>query len=249
MNRKQLARARFLRTSAEGGGGGGTGGTGGTGSGDQQGGGTGGQGTGTATVEMVKDAQGVELYPANTALAEMKPEHRENYWRNQSKVQQKKYEDEKRVREEAERKLQGGTQGDAGSGTVRDQQQSQPDQQQAVSAAREEGRREGQRQAVLVSLSTSLQMRGKNAEDITELLGVVDPAKFLDDSGTLDGTKVANYLARVAPASGGGTGGNPGQGQQQQAPTNRRAQAMAEAERRGYGKQAENRGALGGLRK
>lgn len=196
--------------------------------------------------KMVTDEDGTALYPANTAVAEMTAEQRANYWRAESKKQQ-------RLREEAERKAQGSQNGD-GSGTVRDQQQSSSDSEAAVRAAEAKGRREAAKDAVLVTITTTLQSRGKKTDEITELLDVVNPDKFLDDNGKIDGTKVANYVARVAPASGSqnddSSGGNPGQGNhQQQGGMSARDRAKAEAERRGLTAGNVNRGALGGLRK
>jgi hypothetical protein len=192
--------------------------------------------------EMAKDDQGNDLgYPVNTAVVEMTDKQQAAYWRTESKKQQ-------RLREAAERQKSGE------SGTVRDQQQTQsakPDDK-AVQAQIDEARREGQRDAVVVSLTTSLQMREKTPEEITELLDVVNPDKFLNENGKVDSTKVANYIARVAPvkSGGGGGGGAPGQGRfEQQTKTDPREIAREEAKRRGLVDSAPNRGALGGLRK
>jgi hypothetical protein len=194
--------------------------------------------------EMVTDEHGTALYPKNTAVAEMTPVQQANYWRAESKKQQK-------LREDAERKAQG-SQNSGGSGTVPDQQQSQTgDSEAAVQAAREAGRREAAKDAVLVTISATLQSRGKKPDEITELLDVVNPDKFLDEHGKIDGTKVANYVSRVAPASGSnGGGGNPGQGNhERQSGLSARDRAKSEAERRGLTAGDANRGALGGLRK
>jgi hypothetical protein len=236
VNRRTLARARFARTSAEGGGGGTENQQTGTGENQQQ------QNTGP---EMAKDDAGNELYPLNTATKDMKPEHLANYWRAESKKQQ-------HLREEAERKLQG--QNNGSSGTVPNQQQTQGAQSDdaAVQARIDEARREGQRDAVVVSLTASLQMRGKTTDEITEILDVIDPGKFLDTNGKVDTTKVANHLARVAPApSSNGGGGAPGQGRQGEhnQRTDPREIAREEAKRRGHLDPGANRGALGGLRK
>jgi hypothetical protein len=241
MSRSTLPRYRFQRTSAEGGGGGTGQQTAGTG---QQTAGTGQQTAGTGP-EMVKDDDGSDAYPANTAIKDMSPEHRAEYWRIQSKTQQRK-------REEAERKLQQqsgqqGAQNGNGSGTVTDQQKQSTSTD--ADRAREEGRREGQRDAVLVSMSTSLQLRGLKTDEITELLEVVNPDKFLDD-GKVDSTKVANYLARVAPVQGNQQRGLPGQGNREQQTVSRKQQAKEAAQSLGLTQGADpNRGALGGLRK
>jgi hypothetical protein len=233
VNPRTLARSRFARTSAEGGGGG-------TGGENQQ---TGDQQQQTVP-EMAKDDNGNELYPLNTATKDMKPEHLANYWRAESKKQQ-------HLREEAERKLQG--QNGGSSGTVRDQQQTQGAQSDdaAVQARIDAARAEGQRDAVVVSLTASLQMRGKSTDEITEILDVIDPGKFLDANGKVDTTKVANHLARVAPATSSTGGGAPGQGRQGEhnQRTDPRQIAREEAKRRGYIDPGANRGALGGLRK
>lgn len=196
---------------------------------------------------MAKDDDGNELYPLNTAVKDMKPEHQAGYWRTEAKKQQ-------RLREAAERGTQSGGQNGQQSGTVTGQQQTQGAQsdEAAVQARIAEARREGQRDAVVVAMTSSLQMRGKKTDEITEILDVVNPDKFLDDGGKVDTTKVANFLARVAPASnGGGSGGAPGQGRQGEGNqrTDPREIAREEAKRRGYIDPNANRGALGGLRK
>jgi hypothetical protein len=192
---------------------------------------------------MAKDDDGKDLYPLNTAIADMTPDQRANYWRSTSKNIQKN-----KDAEIAELKRQLA----AVSGTVTGQQtQSAQQDDQAVQAQIAEARREGQRDAVVISLTTSLQMRERTREEIDELLGVVDPNKFLDDSGKVDSTKVANYISRVAPVgTSGGSNGAPGQGRfENREKADPRAQARAEAERRGHINPANNRGALGGLRK
>lgn len=238
MARSTLARARFARTSAEGGGGGQQTDQ------QQQGGDQQQNGQQQSGPEMVKDDQGNDLYPKNTAVAEMQPEHRANYWRTESKKQQK-------AREDAERKLN--AQNGNGSGTVSNQQtQSAQSDDQAVQAQIAEARREGQRDAVVIAMTTSLQMRGRNSDEISELLDVVNPDKFLDDSGKVDSTKVANYISRVAPVgtAGGGGNGAPGQGRFENNTTvDPREVAREEAKRRGIIDPSANRGALGGLRK
>ena len=194
--------------------------------------------------EMFKDEDGRDLYPLNTAVKDMTPEQQAGYWRTESKKQQ-------RLREDAERRA---GQNNGGSGTVRDQQQTQGAQldDAAVQAKVDAARREGQRDAVVVSLTASLQMRGKTADEITEILDVIDPVKFLDANGKVDTTKVANHLARVAPAgTNNGGGGAPGQGRQGDSNqrTDPREIAREEAKRRGHLDPGANRGALGGLRK
>jgi hypothetical protein len=190
---------------------------------------------------MAKDEQGNDLgYPLNTAVAEMTDKQQASYWRNESKKQQK-------ARENAER------QNGNGSGTVPDQQKqnAQPDDK-AVQARIDEARREGQRDAVVIALTTSLQMRERTKDEIDELLGVVDPNKFLGDDGKVDSTKVANYISRVAPVgtAGGGGNGAPGQGRfEHREKADPREVAREEAKRRGHLEPAANRGALGGLRK
>jgi hypothetical protein len=241
MYRNTLARQRFLRTSAEGGGGGSVSGAGAASAEGQQ---------TTATnntnqqqsdpPQDVRDEFGRSLgFPEKTRVEDMKPEQQAAYWRTESKKQQK-------AREEAERKL---SQNNNGSGTVRDQQQTGSDE--AVTAAREAGRREAAKDAARATLEAALALRGKSEEESSELLGVIDPAAFLTSDGKTDAAKVTRYVDRVAPAgnSGGGTGGAPGQGRFTQAPADPRAIARAEAEKRGYMNPAANRGALGGLRK
>jgi hypothetical protein len=228
-------RSRFLRTSAEGGGGGTDD------KGQQQTTDDKGQQQTNDPPQDARDEFGRSLgFPEKTRVEDMKPEQQAAYWRTESKKQQK-------AREDAERKL---SQNNNGSGTVRDQQQ-QTGSDAAVTAARDEGRREAAKDAARATLEAALALRGKSEEESSELLGVIDPAAFLTSEGKTDAAKVTRYVDKVAPAgnSGGGTGGTPGQGRFTQAPADPRAIARAEAEKRGYANPDKNRGALGGLRK
>lgn len=214
---------------------------------DQQ---TGQQQSGTQAPEEARDEHGAGLgFPKDTRVEDMNADQKANYWRNQSKVQQKKA-------EEAERRLQAsqqnaGQNNGSGSGTVRDQQQDSGNgntgQTDAVAI-----RSEAAQDAALATIRSSLALRGKKAEDIDELVDLLSPAKFVTADHKVDTAKVVAFIEKNAPASsnGGGTGTDFGAGRRETATPDRKAAARAEADKRFAGqKDAPNRGSLGGLRR
>lgn len=255
MSRSALARHRFaqsyLRTSAEGGGGGGgsSEGQGGGGSTDDKGQG-GGSGGGSTAPEEARDEHGAGLgFPKDTRTEDMTDQQKANYWRNQSKVQQKLREQRERELEEERQKSKGqsGQQGQ-GSGTVPDQQQGSGNTQADSAAIRSEAAQD----AALATIRTSLALRGKSADDIDSLVDVLSMAKFVTADHKVDTAKVVAFVDKNAPASGsnGGGGSDFGAGRREGQRSDRKSAAREEAERRFAGKENQpNRGSLGGLRR
>jgi hypothetical protein len=152
-----------------------------------------------------------------------------NYWRNQSKTQQKLREQRERELEDERKKNK------PGSGTVPDQQQGSGTAQVDEAAVRSEAAQD----AALATIRSSLALRGKKSEDIDELVDLLSPAKFVTADHKVDTAKVVAFIEKNAPvgttSGGGGGGGTPGQGHYGQQPSSKKALGEAEAARRGYG--------------
>lgn len=188
------------------------------------------------------DEAGNDLgFPEKTSVDAMTDAQKAAYWRNESKKQQA------RVPKNLDQLLRDSQE----LATLREKQMT-PDEQ-AVQAARTEGLTQGRREAaedsVMVALRTSFQMRGKTEAEVSDLLDVVSPSKFLTDDGKVDASKVTGYVNRLAPAAGS-PGGSPGQGRREQAPDDKKAAGKAESDRRfGNLKNDAQRGTFGGLRR
>lgn len=174
------------------------------------------------------DEHGVGLgFPKDTKVEDMKDAEKANYWRNQSKKMQKQIpsnltelQQQAQQWQEYQQKQQ-----------TPAEQQLQQVRDQTAAQVREETNKE----AVVALLRTSLHTAGKNTEEIDDLIGYVDPSKFLDAEKKLDAAKVSSYLAKIVPTgSAGGSGGLPGQGRYQQTAAEKAAAGKAEAERRGF---------------
>ena len=229
MNRRTLARSRFARTSAEGGGGG----TGGGGENQQQQSGGENQQQQSAPVEAT-DEHGVGLgFPKETKVEDMTDAQRANYWRNQSRVQQKKLPSNLA-------QIQADAQAWADHQKSLQQQNNQQNQQQGGNEQTREQieaqiRKEAAEDSALALLRTSLHTRGKNLEEIDELVQFVNTSKFVTSENKVDTAAVITYLDKIAPTgTGGGGGGLPGQGRHEQNAADRAAAGKNEAERRGF---------------
>lgn len=191
MHRRTL-NARFLRTGPNGepnpgtpaGGGGaatgapGAGGPGGTGANDQG--------------QQPQDPG----FPAETPLTEMTVEQREAYWKHHAR----RHENALRGlgdTTELQRKAKLYDDAEAAKLTPSDQ---------AVNAAREEGRQaalaEANQQTVTAILQANLAARGQAEDDIADIVVAVNPAAFITD-GKVDTAKVTAYANRIAGAPAG----------------------------------------------
>jgi hypothetical protein len=209
MSRSTLARHRFTRTSAEGGGGGSTGENSG--------------GTANAQKTEATDDDGRKLgFPADTPTVDMTSDERANYWRNQAKVQQKKVPANLAELQDKAKKWD-------------DYQKSQktPEQQAAQQQSQADAdkiKRDAAANAAEVSLRAILQSNGKKTDEIDDLLGIVDFTRFLTDDAKVDPAKVSAFVSRNTGAGGG----NPdiGQGNHGSQPVVRGDAGKAAAEAR-----------------
>lgn len=230
MNRRTLARSRFARTSAEGGGGG----TGGAGENQQQQSGGENQQQQSAPVEAT-DEHGVSLgFPKETKVEDMNSDQKAAYWRFEAKKQQKKLPANlEQIQADAQKWA------DHQKSLQQQNNQQQNQQQNGNEPTREQIeaniRREAAEDSALALLRTSLHTRGKNLEEIDELVQFVNTSKFVTSENKVDTGAVITYLDKIAPTgTGGGGGGLPGQGRHEQTAADRAAAGKAEAERRGY---------------
>lgn len=193
--------------------------------------------------EEARDEHGAGLgFPKDTRTEDMTDAQKVNYWRNQSKVQQ-------RQREQAERDLQAekqrntqqnqnGNNGD-GSGTVREQQAD--DSAIRASAAQD---------AAMATIRTTLALRGMKADDIDDTVDLLSPAKFVTADHKVDSAKVTAFVEKTAGRGTGGGSSDFGAGRREEQGRNKAEAGRQFAEKRfGNARQGENRGALGGLRK
>lgn len=220
MSRSTLARHRFTRTSAEGGGGGQQqqGGENQQQNNqqqqNQQGGADSGAGSGKPNAKDPETGEDLG-FPADTPTKDMTPEQVGAYWRNQSKVQQKKNAD-------LERQL---------AQRQNDSQNQQQNQQQQSTVDEKKIREDAQADAAEVSLRGILATKGKKKDEIDGLLGFVNFKRFLNEQGRVNAEAVLAYADQIVPAGSGGGGGF-GQGRHENAQQDKAAAGKAEAERR-----------------
>lgn len=175
-----------------------------------------------------KDENGVALgFPDATKVEDMTPVEQAAYWRNQSKVQQRRVPANLTQLEQ-----------DAAAWAEYQRTQQTP-ADQALAAARTEAataaRKEAAQDSALALLRISLHNRGKTDAEIDELVEFVSPDRFLTSDSKLDTAKVTTYVDKLVPAPVRGADGRPiGQGRYEQVPSDRTAAGKTEAERRGF---------------
>lgn len=224
---------------------GGDSGQGGAGSGDganEGGNGASGSGSGSGT-QNATDDQGRDLgYPKDTRVAEMTADQQAAYHRHQSQKWEGRF-----------KHLVGDRSFDEAKADLDAYAQIQKDQQtpaeQALTAAREEGKTAGQREERRNTATTlfrgTLEAAGLQGDDLDELVANLNVDNFIDDNG-VDTTKLTNFAKRFTTKSdkderrrdfGGGRrdGQQHGQG--------RGSRGKAEADRRFGGKQKSTTGA------
>jgi hypothetical protein len=140
-------------------------------------------------------------FPTATAVKDMKPEQAAEYWRHQSKVQQKaaeanprreKYQQYKSDSEELAR--------------LRLEQlpKDEREQQEALDEARREGENIGaQRYLRDAIFGRIMGITGLEDDAVTAALEPVDPTYFIDDEGNLDAEKITKFSGSLAQGSGG----------------------------------------------
>lgn len=184
------------------------------------------------------DETGVKLgFPSETKVEDMTDAQKAAYWRNEAKKQQKRVPGNL---DQLQQDAQAWQQYQASQKPPAEQQAEQLRQQTEAQV-----RLEVAKDSALAILRTNLHTRGKNAEEIDELVKFVNPESFLTSEKKIDTGAVTSYLDRVAPTgSGGGGGGLPGQGRHEQSPADRAAAGKTEAERRGFTKADRSKSSL-----
>lgn len=184
------------------------------------------------------DDQGNDLgYPANTRVAEMTAEQQASYWRHHAQKHEGRY-----------KSLVGDRSFDDAKTALEQyaeiQRQQMTPAEQALTAAREEGKTEGitteRRKAATAIFKATLEAKGLEEADVAELTANFSVDGYITDDG-VDTTKIANFAARFAKSGTDETdrrrrdfgGGNRGGGQQ---PTTRGSRGKAEAQKRFGGK-------------
>lgn len=171
------------------------------GSGDEDGGdGQGGDSGGTTT--QTEDRG----FPANTPVADMKPEEQTAYWRHQARKHENAY---KGLDLDA-LKAKAAAHDAAEAAKLTPSEQAI---QQAKEAGKAEAAVEANRKTATAILKVSLQSRGKSAESVEAILGATNPDSFVVN-GDVDADKVAAYADQFITGTTGVTATGMGQGNQ-----------------------------------
>lgn len=142
-------------------------------------------------------------FPADTAIADMKPEEQAEYWRHQSKKQQKLA---KEAKPADYAQLQA-----AAAKLEKLERKKLPKQERKHQREVEDARREGENIGAERYLKDAVQGRfqgltGMKSEDAEKIFAHLDVRSFIDDEGNLDDDAIAEYA--VAHGSAGGSGGH-----------------------------------------
>lgn len=175
-------------------------------------------------VEAVDPETGETLgFPDKTPVEQMTDTQKANYWRNQTKVANKRV---PKNLDQIQRDAQA---------WAEYQRTQKPPEQQAIDAAVEKARadalKEAAQESALALLRVTLQTRGKNAAEVDEIVDPLNPAKFLTQDGKLDTARVTAFVDKLAPVRSGG-GQHIGQGRFDQIPQSRAEAGRIEAQRR-----------------
>lgn len=137
-------------------------------------------------------------FPGETPLAEMNGDQKAEYWRHKSR----KHEGTAKARADYDAVKAKADQFDEL------QRQQQTPSEQAVNAAKDEGKREGAREAYASAaaavLKTSLTSRGKTPEQAQAVVEATNLATFIGDNG-IDTAKVETFVGSIAAPVKGGT--------------------------------------------
>ncbi|WP_295105068.1 hypothetical protein [uncultured Microbacterium sp.] len=156
-------------------------------------------------------------FPKDTPLDQMKPEEREAYWKNQSKVQQRIAEDEKKKTRAYEQF--GSVQDLQNAATAAEQARqaalSDADRtlEQAKSAAKAEGFAEGTSKVLGSAVKGWLIALTKGANEAIDAatsrvegaIEFTDLTKFIGDNGELDAAKVQTFAQSLGSADSNGS--------------------------------------------
>ena len=145
-------------------------------------------------------------FPEGTPLVEMTVDQQAAYWKHQARKHEQRAESRKDYDQVLER---------AKKWDQLEESQRTPSEQ-AVKAAREEGRaaalREANERTAVAILRAGLQARGKSSEEANEILAALSPGAFVKNDD-VDTDKVAAYVEKIAgpttawPDTGGGRRG------------------------------------------
>lgn len=129
-------------------------------------------------------------FPADTAVAEMEPEQRAEYWRYHSKKHERRADarsdyDEMKAKADKLDALE---------------QENRTEVEKQLDAARDEARREGENLGAERYLKDAVQGRfqaltGKSDDEAATAFAHVDPKSFVGADGTIDGEKVKAFAA------------------------------------------------------
>lgn len=153
-------------------------------------------------------------FPEGTPLDQMTGEQREAYWKNQSKVQQKKFEDAQK-REDAYKKF--GTPAELQSAVDAAEQArvaALGDNDRALEEARNAGRAEGSTVHLAAGVKGMLIALTKSADEDFEAassrvdgaIEFADLTRFVGENGTLDAAKVQKFAQSIGSAGGNDPG-------------------------------------------
>jgi len=158
------------------------------------------------------DDQSVELdgekfaFPAKTAVADMTPDQRAEYWRHEAKKQQSK----------APKKPKDYDQLAADSAELaRIRAEQTPKEQREEQERLDEARREGENTGAEKYLKDAVQgkfqaLTGMKDEDADKVFAHLDVRSFVDDEGNLDADAIADYAStHGSVGEGGGHGPDP----------------------------------------
>jgi hypothetical protein len=141
-------------------------------------------------------------FPANTPVAQMKPEEAAAYWQHQNRKQE--------GRAEAYHKAAGGKSPEEIASLIAEGEKAQrermSEQEKAVEAAKTEGANAASAQWKVAAVEAAFDIALAHLDDTAraEALGVLDLSKFVSESGKVDTAKVRQHAERMAPVTGGG---------------------------------------------
>lgn len=205
----------------------------GSGSGDRAGGNSGGGAGSGSGRDQATDAQGNTLgYPKDTPTAEMTDKEQAAYWKHNSRKHEGRFKDfiGDRTPEQVKADL------DAYAELQKSQQ---TPAEQALAAAREEGKSEAisteRNKAATAIFRGALEAGGLDGDDLDELVANFNVAGYITDDG-VDTKKITNFAKRFATQPGKGDRRDPdfggGRRREQHGSESRGSAGKAEAARR-----------------
>ncbi|MCI2958244.1 hypothetical protein MN032_11095 [Agromyces atrinae] len=156
--------------------------------------GDGATGGGEATPKNEFDGE-VFDFPIETAVSDMTPEQKAEYWRRQSKVQQKLADGRKdfdKYKTDSEELAR-----------VKNENASQAEKD--LAKADEDGFARGKNHFLTPAVVSALRAEtGRTKEDVEAAIAFVDVSKFLDDNGDLSNEKLTTFATTLGSSAGEG---------------------------------------------